>query len=150
MANGMGMGLERALLIARTESARAYRTGSLEQYRESGVVRGFKRLVKKATACLACLMLDGETFDLESELNDHPRGKCTAIPLVQGIGDPKYQTGEQWFKTLGAEQQRNMMGDARYEGWKAGQFGLSDLARSTSNDVWGNSPRVATLEELKQ
>jgi SPP1 gp7 family putative phage head morphogenesis protein len=76
MADGMGMGLERALLIARTESARAYRTGSLEQYRQSGVVRGFKRLVKKETACLACLMLDGETFDLESDLDDHPRGKA--------------------------------------------------------------------------
>jgi hypothetical protein len=148
MANGMGMGLERALLIARTESARAYRTGSLEQYRESGVVRGFKRLVKKEKACLACLFRDGETFDLESELDDHPRGKCTAVPNVMGVRDPQWQTGEQWFKTLGAEQQRSMMGDQRYTGWKAGQFGLSDLARITSNDVWGESPRVATLAEL--
>jgi SPP1 gp7 family putative phage head morphogenesis protein len=148
MANGMGMGLERALLIARTESARAYRTGSLEQYRESGVVRGFKRLVKKETACLACLMLDGETFDLESELDDHPRGKCTAIPLVQGVGDPKYQTGEQWFKGLSADEQRSMMGNERYTAWKDGKFGLQDLARVTQNDVWGLSPRVATLAEL--
>ena len=62
MADGMGMGLERALLISRTETMRAYRTASTEQYRQSGVVTGFKRLVKKATACMACLMLDGETF----------------------------------------------------------------------------------------
>ena len=76
MADGMGMGLDRSLLIARTETARAYRTASTEQYRQSGVVSGFRRLVKKETACMACLMLDGETFELEGELDDHPRGKA--------------------------------------------------------------------------
>ena len=76
MADGMGMGLDRSLLIARTETARAYRTASTEQYRQSGVVNGFRRLVKKETACMACLMLDGETFELAQELDDHPRGKA--------------------------------------------------------------------------
>lgn len=76
MANGMGMGLDRALLIALTESSRAYRTGSTKQYRDSGVVTGFIRLVKKATACAACLMLDGEHIDIMDELTDHPRGKA--------------------------------------------------------------------------
>jgi len=76
MANGMGMGLERAMLIARTETARAYRTANVQQYRESGVVIGFKRLVKKETACMACLMSDGEKFDMAEELSDHPRGKA--------------------------------------------------------------------------
>ena len=76
MANGFGMGLDRALLIARTETARAYRTASTEQYRQSGVVTGFKRLVHTSTACLACLMLSGEKFDAADELDDHPNGKA--------------------------------------------------------------------------
>jgi len=62
MADGMGMGLERAMLISRTEMNRAYRAASVQQYRESRVVSGFKRLVKKSTACMACLMLDGQKF----------------------------------------------------------------------------------------
>jgi len=148
MVNGMGMGLERALLIARTETARAYRTGSTEQYRESGVVHGFMRLVKKETACLACLMLDGQKFATEDELDDHPRGKCQVVPMVDGVGDPQWEKGEQWFKGLPADQQRAMMGDARYEAWKDGRFDLKDLAKTTHNSTWGDSPRVATLDEL--
>jgi hypothetical protein len=149
MANGMGMGLERALLIARTETARAYRTASTEQYRQSGVVTGFKRLVKKETACLACLMLDGEHLDMASELEDHPRGKRVAVPEVKGANSPKWETGQQWFKTLGADQQRSMMGEKKYDMWKGGQISLGDLARLSHSDEWGNSPRVATLEELQ-
>ncbi len=53
MADGMGMGLNRALLIARTEAARAYRVGSSKQYRESKVCTGFYRLVKKRLPALA-------------------------------------------------------------------------------------------------
>ena len=56
MANGMGMGLERALLISRTETIRAYRTATTEQYRESGAVKTFRRLVWKPTACMACFV----------------------------------------------------------------------------------------------
>jgi len=76
MRDGFGMGLDRALLIARTEAARAYRTGSAEQYRKSGVVTQFMRLAKKATACAACLFRDGEIVEIGEELSDHPRGKA--------------------------------------------------------------------------
>jgi hypothetical protein len=53
MADGMGMGLDRALLISRTEAARAYRTGSTEQYRKSGVVSGFMRLAPDVSCLMA-------------------------------------------------------------------------------------------------
>jgi len=76
MISGVDMGLDRALLIARTETARSYRTASTKQYRDSGVVSGFMRLVKKQTACVGCLMRDGERFDVAEELTDHPRGKA--------------------------------------------------------------------------
>jgi hypothetical protein len=148
MANGMSNGLDRALLIARTETARAYRTGSTLQYRESGVVSGFYRLVKKETACMACLMLDGQHFDTAGELDDHPRGKCTAVPQVIGIGKPLWENGVDYFKSLDPEQQAERMGPEKYKLWQDGQFQLSDLARMQHNETWGSSPRVATLSEL--
>lgn len=148
MAIGMANGLDRALLIARTETARAYRTSSTLQYRESGVVNGFYRLVKKETACMACLMLDGQHFDMESELEDHPRGKCTAVPQVVGIGKPLWENGVDYFKSLDPEQQAERMGQEKYQLWQDGQFQLSDLARMQHNETWGSSPRVATLSEL--
>jgi hypothetical protein len=149
MSNGMGMGLDRALLIARTEVARAYRTASTEQYRQSGVVNGFMRLVKKATACMACLMLDGQKFDLASELDDHPRGKCNVIPLVAGVADPQWQKGPEYFRNLSPEEQRARMGEERFELWKSGAFQLDDLAKMSHSSVWGDAPRVATLAELQ-
>ena len=76
MANGFGMGLDRAILIARTETIRSYRTATTEQYRRSGAVTGYRRLVWKPTACMACLMRDGEFFEVEEELTDHPAGKA--------------------------------------------------------------------------
>jgi len=148
MANGMGMGLDRAMLIARTEIVRSYRTANIQAYRESGVVGGFMRLVKKATACMACLMQDGERFAVEDDLTDHPAGKCIPIPVVKGTAGPHWQTGPEWFKGLPPEQQAAKMGAEKYAVWKAGKFELADLAKLHHSSVWGDAPRVATLGEL--
>lgn len=148
MANGMGLGLERSLLIARTEMMRAYRQGTLAEYRESKVVRGFKRLVKKSTACVACLMLDGEQYKVKEELEDHPNGKCQAVPLVRGMDDPAWETGRAYFEGLSEAEQRKLMGNQKFEAWKEGKFDLSAMAVKTSDPVWGSEPRVATVKEL--
>ena len=148
MANGMGMGLDRAMLIARTEAARSYRAASVQQYRDSGVVDGFMRLVKKATACAGCLMLDGERFELAEDLEDHPRGKCQAIPVVEGIAAPDWDKGPEWFLDQNEAKQISILGPTKYKLWKDGKIKLSDMARKTRSAVWGDSPRPATLKEL--
>lgn len=148
MVDGMGMGLDRAILIARTEMAKSYRMASTEQYRESGVVSGFRRLVSQETACIGCLMLDGETFDVESELDDHPAGKCIAVPIVKLVAPPQWTTGKEWFEGLDPEEQKARMGGERFELWKEGKFQLKDLARKSVSETWGECPRVATVEEL--
>lgn len=150
MIKGSGMGLTRAVLISRTELARAYRTGSTKQYRESGVVNGFYRLVKKETACAACLMLDGQTFDTAEELHDHPAGKCVAVPGVIGVGKPKWEEGPEWFMRQPPEEQRRILGSGRYELWQAGKIELSDVAKVRHSDEWGDQPAVATVAELSQ
>jgi hypothetical protein len=148
MIEGTGMGFDRALLITRTEINRTYRSAALMQYRASGVVSGFKRLVKKETACLACLALDGETMELEAELDDHPRGKCIAVPIVNGTREPTWETGEDWFMQQSDELQAKMLGPERYAAWQSGSFKFKDLARFAHSDEWGDSPRVATIAEL--
>ncbi len=148
MVNGSGMGLERAVLIARTEVARTYREASLQQYRESGVVSGFKRMVKKETACLACLMLDGEILQTDDDLDDHPGGKCTAVPIVEGTKGPQWEAGLNWFERLDPSLQEEKLGAQRYELWKEGAFELKDLVKFDHSSVYGYQPRVATLAEL--
>lgn len=147
MAEGMGMGLDRSLLIARTETQRAYRTASTQQYRDSGVVSGFRRLVKKDGACVACLMLDGEFFETEHELDDHPNGRCTAVPVVRGVDPPQWETGQEWFANLDEAQQRGKLGDARFELY-AGGTPLSAFASKHQDKLWGASPRVVPVSEL--
>lgn len=148
MADGFGMGLQRALLIARTETRRTYTESSINQYQKSGVVASFKRLVKKETACMACLALDGQTFRAQGDLNDHPRGKCMVVPCVEGVAPPTWETGAQWFKNLPKEDQIKRMGQQQYDLWKAGDIKFADFARWRPNPTWGTAPRVTTLEEL--
>jgi hypothetical protein len=148
MANGFGMGLDRAILIARTETIRSYRTATTEQYRASGAVTGYRRLVYKPTACLACLMRDGEYFDVAEELSDHPGGRCTSISSIRGVKDVQWETGKQWFNKLSPDEQRAKMGAEKYQLWKDGQFKLDDLSRLQHSSVWGDSPRVANISEL--
>jgi hypothetical protein len=148
MVNGLGMGLDRAILIARTETIRSYRTATTEQYRRSGAVTGFRRLVWKPTACMACLMRDGEYFEVAEELTDHPAGKCGLISSIRGVKDVQWETGKQWFNKLSPEEQRAKMGAEKYQLWKDGKFKLDDLSKLQHSTVWGDSPRVANISEL--
>jgi SPP1 gp7 family putative phage head morphogenesis protein len=150
MADGLGDGLDRVLTIARTEQLRVYRMASTEQYRESGIVKGFKRLAAHdARTCLACLMSDGEMFQVEQELSDHPNGRCTLVPVLNVGPQVQWENGQDWFKALPEERQQQMMGEQLFNGWKGHKFGLSDLRKTAHSDTWGDSPRVATFKELE-
>lgn len=150
MALGSSMGLDRALLISRTELHRAYRRANVEQYQKSGVCSGFMRLVKKATACLACLVLDGETFELSEYLEDHPRGKCVAIPVVQGVDPPKWEKGSDWLENQDEARQREIMGNTRFELWKDSNIPLKKFCTIRPNKIWGDNPALTPIKKLKQ
>ena len=76
MYAGMSEGFNRLLTISRTEQLRAYRQATVMQYRESGVVKGFRRLVAKQGACMACLVSDGEFYEVAEDFSDHPNGRA--------------------------------------------------------------------------
>lgn len=141
IADAAGFSFERSILIARTEMNRAYRFASTAQYRDSGVVTGFRRLVYKPTACFACLMMDGEYYPVGQELYDHPRGKCGLVAVTIGGYTPTWETGPEWFMKLPEEEQRRIMGAGRYELWKSG--GVRDLRSMVwmkPNAQWGPAP----------
>jgi hypothetical protein len=149
MMQGVDMGLDRSLLIARTEMNRAYRSGSTEQYRESGVVVKFKRLVARDEACASCLALDGEEFDSADELDDHPNGRCTVVPVIEGIDSPTWQEGSDWFSMQDEARQRDILGPGRFELYKGG-MPLSDMVHKTHSDEWGDSPALIPLRDLQK
>lgn len=148
MVNGFGMGLDRVLVLARTEQLRAFRTASTAQYRESGIVKGFRRLVTQDTrTCLACLASDGEWFDVAAELTDHPCGRCAAVAVLAVGPEVQWEKAQDWFAGLDDATQGRMLGN-KYDAWKQGDISFSDLRRTAHSDTWGDSPRVATLAEL--
>jgi len=146
---GMNYGFDRILTITRTEQLRAYRNGSILQYRESGVVTGFKRLsARDDRTCMACLISDGERYNVADEFADHPNGRCAIVPIVAGVDEPEWENGTDWFLSQDPEKQRAMMGKNYYEAWKDGAFELSDLRRTAHSDIWGDSPQIAALKEF--
>lgn len=151
IADAAGFSFERSILIARTEMNRAYRFASTAQYRDSGVVTGFRRLVYKPTACFACLMMDGEYYPVGQELYDHPRGKCGAVPVTVGGHSPSWETGPEWFAKLPKEEQRRIMGAGRYELWKSGgSVSLRNMVQMRPSAQWGPAPAMRTIEAIRQ
>ena len=148
MRDGTAMGLDRSLVIARTEMNRSYRSGSTEQYRASGVVEGFMRLVARDEACIACLALDGERFDSADEMDDHPNGRCTCVPVLNGEPPPEWEKAQDWFASQDESKQLQILGPQRLELYKNGTP-LEAFATKNHSSVWGDSPAIVNLKDIK-
>lgn len=72
----------RALTIARTEQMAVFNKSSYEQYKQSGVVRGWQWL-SESDACDECLDLNGKEFSIdEIWAAPHPNCRCTSLPTI--------------------------------------------------------------------
>lgn len=150
MMDNYGIGLQRATTIARTEELRAYREASVQQYRTSDMVKGYRRLVAKDGACLACLVSDGEYFEAEEDFTDHPNGRCTCVAVLEGVSEPVWERGTDWLERQDEEKQVEIMGESYYELWKSGKVELEDLRATEHSEIWGDSPKVAPISSLKE
>lgn len=149
MRDAFGMAFDRSLLIARTEQIRPYRMASLGQYKESGVVRGYRRVASKSLrTCIACLISDGQFYSLDVPFEEHPQGRCTAIPVVIGMPEIEYETGKVWFMKQQESVQRQLMGVGKFSAWKAGKFDLDQIVKRHEDETWGNSLVPTPLADL--
>lgn len=80
---------ERAILIARTETATAYSKGSILAYKESGVVSGVEWLLGPEP-CPECQPLGGKVVGLDKAFADgvshpplHPACTCAVSPVLK-------------------------------------------------------------------
>lgn len=148
MRQGLAGGNQRALTIARTETQRVYRMASEAAYRESGVVSGFVRLpARDSRTCPACLM-DDRIYNVGTSLPEHPNGRCTLIPQVDGAKPLRFQTGADWFRQQDAATQREILGPQRYHLWKQGRVDLDQFVRVKRDPTWGDSIQPATVAAL--
>jgi SPP1 gp7 family putative phage head morphogenesis protein len=158
----------RALTIARTESLRAYRGANLATFQANSDVVGQWRwtCAFSMRTCAACIAMDGTLHDLSESMDSHPNCRCTMTPVTKswddilgplgidttGIEDTNpaldMQTGQEWFNGLDADQQRQILGNAKYDAFADGKFDLSDIVGTNDDPDWGKSIFEKPLKEL--
>jgi len=113
---------------------------------------------------VACIAMDGTIHPLSEEMNDHPNGRCGAVPVtrwnegetpVRRVKDEEtgeYEiiqaTGEQWFEGLSDEQKEGIMGGAAFRAYKDGKVDLNDLFTMEHSATFGTEPRRRSLSDI--
>ena len=185
--DALGVQLNRALTISRTEVMRAQRVATAENYKQNAdVVKGWRwQAALTGNTCPVCISLHGSEHPLSETMSSHPNCRCTSTAITKSweelgaefgfdfsaaekVGPSfeeiakKYKlsdeqkrmyaqwkmTGEAYFRGLSAEEQRKILGPAKWLAWKDGKFGFDALSRKTYSALWGEGVRQASLVEL--
>jgi SPP1 gp7 family putative phage head morphogenesis protein len=139
MQDALGGNLTRAMTIARTEQLRAYREASRATYSANAdLVSGWQWLSARQTrTCASCWALDGQIFPVEKPLGSHPRCRCTMVPVLESA--PLRETGEQAFAQLPENQQREVLGDAKFTAYRNKEITLRSLVGYRNDRQWGET-----------
>lgn len=147
--NGLSQTLARVMVTARTEPLRVYRESSRQQYQASGVVTHFRRLATRdRRTCPGCLFADGEVYELGDTLREHPQGRCTTIPVVDGFKPAEWEKGPDWFKKQPPAIQRKMLGNGVFDAWKRGDIELEQTVSVRQDPTWGDSLQPTPLRDI--
>ena len=185
--DALGVQLNRALTISRTEVMRAQRVATAENYKQNAdVVKGWRwQAALTGNTCPVCISLHGSEHPLSETMSSHPNCRCTSTAITKsweelgaeygvdfsgvekagpsfadvakkyGITPEQQRTyanrklsGEAYFRSLSAEEQRAILGPSKWLAWKDGKFGFDALSRKTYSAVWGEGVRQASLVEL--
>lgn len=149
MTIGIEGALSHALTVARTEQLRVYREASRQQYESSGAVLGYKRFASKdGNTCPLCLALDGEVYKTDELMSVHPNDRCVMIPIVRGVSELSWESGEDWLRKQPEAVQINTLGPGAQKLWKEGDIELIDLVNKTTHETWGPSLQRVPLRDL--
>ncbi len=146
-----GGSLSRALTIARTETLRSYREATIRGYQaNSEIVAGWRWVAaKQDRTCAACLAMDGTIHPNSERLDDHPNGRCVAAPVLRGMeGLTQWETGSQWLARQPEDVQRQVLGNAGYEAYRAGAVTLRDFVGQKHSEAWGSTRYVRSLSSV--
>ena len=149
LRQGLAQSFTRMATIARTETMRVYRQTTMESYRQSNVVVGYRRLAAKdERTCIGCLMADGRQYTLGQPFDEHPNERCALVPVLRNTPPVQFETGQEWFARQPESAQRTMLGPSRYDLWRRGEVSLDDLITRQWDDTWGGALVPATVRSL--
>lgn len=149
MQDGLARGYNRILNTSRTESLGIYRTSVRDYWKSTGLVTEYMRIATHDNrVCAGCLMDEGTRYDLESDIPEHPQGRCGMVPVIKGQARPRWLGGPRWFEQQPEGVQRDILGPGKYQAWADGKFSLDQLSVIRPNPEWGPSIGPATLKNL--
>lgn len=161
ISDAIGGQYDRALLITRTETLRAYRGAQLEVYKANDhLLRGWRwhAALDKRT-CATCIALHNRLFATAEPMRPHPACRCSVVPETKSWRDLGYdvpsptrttETGPDWFARQPAELQREVLGPAAHEAYAAGDVDLEDFIRLRRSQTWGSSYVRGSLDRAKE
>lgn len=144
-----GIPAYRANNLMRTAQLHSYRTASAVYQAANADLA--QRIVRIGTLddriCMCCVALHGTEIQPGEPVQDHHQGRCTSVMIVRGR-EVTIRTGEAWFRAQPEARQLNLMGDAAYEAWRAGQVELRDFVQPYDDPVFGRMVREASLKSI--
>lgn len=153
-------GLNRALVVARTEMLDAHRAAGMAQEKaNTDVVTGWTWLsALDVRTCPSCWAMHGSEHPVTEEgPDDHQQGRCTRLPLLKPWSELGFDITEpaslvpdaqDVFAGLSADDQLLVMGRTRLDLLGSGQIGWSDLSTKRSAAGWRDSHGVTPLKDL--
>jgi SPP1 gp7 family putative phage head morphogenesis protein len=160
LRNVFGVGLNRALNIARTETITAYREGTRQTYRQNtDVLEGWIwHSALGPTTCAACWAMHGTLHSADEKLDGHPRCRCAMVPFTkswealgfEGLPDtrPDIPRGTELFNRASAATQLSVLGPKGYALYKAGKVDLVDFLGRKDNPRWGTMRFTRSLIQI--
>lgn len=157
-----GMPKYRAETIARTETQRAARASTIDNYSENKeLITGYVRLATgDARTCPACYALHGTEYKLDKIMPTHPNCRCILIPKTKTwaeiTGDDsieeefdKIPTADQLFNKLSEKDKIRVLGPTRYKLMKEQNLSLKDFMSINNNSDWGPTTTIKPIRDLR-
>lgn len=145
-------GLQRALVIARTETADAHREGALlGRMANTDLLTGWTWLAALSPrTCRSCLAEHGKVHPVdEPGPLDHQQGRCTAVPTTRSWRDlgidldepaSAMPDAEAYVRSLPvADQQAILGGPDGHAAWAAGDWPIDAWSTRRTTDGWRDS-----------
>lgn len=152
LQGALGIGRNRAQVIARTEILRAGKQANLASYAANpGAVSGWTWHANKGPrTCSACLLMDGTEFGLDvTFFPGHPQCRCVARPVLRRFPETGRETGREWLARQPEATQRSILGSGAYDAWQAGEVELDDLVTVRRSERWGESYTPSSLRDAR-
>lgn len=155
-----GQALWRATRIARTEMLRAYREAAHQTaLKNEAVLRGWVWMsALDVRTCASCFAMHGTEHPLEERLDDHPNGRCVAVPQTKTWAElgldgvpgrrPVMPDAEERLRSLTREQQDAILGKTAAEMWRDGKIALHEFTEQRSDPRWGTMRSHKPLERI--